>query len=570
MGNHEDRKGDNSGGDDVLVWLCRDMDQIFEAIHAYLNGEATPFGGGLADWMRSGLQAVKDYACTRFLVVGEEGNRCAKFLRDEFRKSRNLDEPRITCELVTEDALAAMLAGQKDVVYVIPDNKPLPACLDGMPKYLFEGPQSSSGGNMPPDEDAIRPWPAGHAVSDLPGKAPAAWTKFFLPGSQELARKLENLRTIMNAKGKSGMPQYVLITGETGTGKSFITRNLPAICSGEYDNRQKEFNETDRKGKDDEKVNVYVQGNCAMLSPALADSLLFGAVDGTYTGRVGDVCGLIESAGKGILFLDEVGDLPLETQSKLLTALEEKRYYRLGDTGKTRKERRVECRIVFGTNRDLAAEAREWECSHGRKGFRRDLLYRINSFHIELPPLRERLSAQRNPRQRTDVLNGIVDHYCNDTGLSLTRRARETFDEFACKYEWPGNFRDVSHLFENIKVEALDRGVGLVVSAYAMKSAIRKFVSAETNEGAEIGTETLMEVVKARFPRPCDANEINFIFSICESARSCADAGRAYYGTEEKRNFPDAFGKRLAHFGLVFDKFAPGHLSEKKTSPANS
>ena len=274
---------------------------------------------------------------------------------------------------------------------------------------------------------------------------------------------------------------------------------------------------------------------------------------------------MIESAGDGILFLDEVGDLPLETQGKLLTALEEKSYYRLGDTGKNRELRHVECNIIFGTNRDLDADAQEWETSHGRSGFRKDLLCRINSCHIELTPLRTRLS---DTNQGREVLDGIVERYCEGVGLALTDGARREFYSFACRYAWPGNFRDVKHLFENLNVAALGEGVGRMVSAYAMKMALERLESAKTsNSGTLDGDDMpLIDRVEVSFPSPFEANDIDFVFEVCKDARSCADAGRAYYGTAQMRNFADAFKKRLEHYGLVFDKATCGHLVEKQMS----
>ncbi|MBR1588502.1 MAG: sigma 54-interacting transcriptional regulator [Kiritimatiellae bacterium] len=454
------------------------------------------------------------------------------------------------CDVVSERDLEAMLAGATgSAIYVLPDNGDVPEYLHARDKYLF-------------NDGELCPWPAQSPVGESISKGPAAWTQYFLLGSQSLACQLENIRTILKARGSRGVPQYVLITGETGTGKSFIAKSLAKICGDEYDDPNAKFREEAdvRNGRD------FLYGNCASLSPALADALLFGAVRGAYTGCDRDVDGLIESAGKGILFLDEVGDLPLETQGKLLTALEEKSYYRLGDTGKKRDLRNVDCNIIFGTNRDLEADAQVWESSHGRTGFRKDLLYRINSCHIELPPLRTRLS-DANQTLRDAVLDGIVKRNCEGVGLALTDGARREFDSFACRYAWPGNFRDVKHLFENLNVAALGDGAGSVVSAYAMMKAVSRLEAATTSNGDADGNEMpLVDKVKAEFQSPCEANDIDFVFEVCRGARSCADAGRAYYGTAQKRNFADAFGKRLAHYGLVFDREAAGHLAAKRVA----
>ncbi len=539
-------------GKDVLVWLCRKSDHLLMYIEAYRRGVPDESGRTLDENIKQVFRAVDAYDCEHLLLVCEKDSRYAEFVKGEYE----IGSPRhrAVCRIVSEDELDELLGNaERTVAYVVPDSEEkLPRSLCHIPKYWF-------------DYEVMRTWPDNKPFSEVFAQSinSAEWTQYFLPGTYGLAAQLERVRTILRHKGESGVPQYVLITGETGTGKSFFTRNLPRICDKAYDDPQKKFEEPSLAERIKEDYG-YLQGNCASLSPELADSLLFGAVEGAYTGCNKNRDGLIESAGDGILFLDEVGDLPLETQGKLLTALEEKVYYRLGDTGKDREARTVKCSIIFGTNRDLAADAQVWEETHGKSGFRKDLLFRINSCHIELPPLRTRLSG-RSPQAEV-LLNKIVERSCESIGVSLTDGARKAFDAFAYQYEWPGNFRDVRHLFENLKLKSLEENAGTTISTHTMKRAVAKLVNAkaEGNGGASGGTERetpLIDKVKDRFPGPHEANEIDFIFRICNEARSCADAGRAFYGTGKKRNFPDVFGKHLARFGLVFDKSAPGHLS---------
>ena len=540
-------------GEDVLIWLCREADQKLSSIEAYQRNGHELSGQIHHECIKKVFRAVGDYACSHVLLVAEEGSRYAAFLKGEYEKMYSAGTISATCEVVDEGRLAVLLsAASKSVVYLVLDDvfneKGLPKPLNDIPKYWF-------------DYEKMFPWPKGRSLGELSMKEPAYWTHFFLPGSHDLAFQLENVRTVLKHRNESGVPQYVLITGETGTGKSFFTRNLPRICEDKYDDPRMDFEEPTLDERKSEEYG-YLQGNCASLSPELADALLFGAVKGAYTGCDKDVLGLIKSAGQGILFLDEVGDLPLETQGKLLTALEEKVFYRLGDTGKSQE---VECRIVFGTNHDLAADAQEWEASHGRSGFRKDLLFRINSCHVVLTPLRERLS-DKYPEQRKTLLDGIVERYCESIGLALTEGARREFNAFACWYEWPGNFRDVKHIFEGLKIKALEEGSGNVISTYMMRQAVEKLTSTKAvavDETADTCERPLIDQVKSCFRSPCDMNDIDFIFQVCGSAKSCADAGRRYYGTEKERNFADAFGKRLAHFGLTFDKAVPGHLSLK-------
>ena len=546
----------NLNGKDVLVWLCRKMEPCFLDIEAYRRGERNENGRIFDENIKKVFRAIDTYACEHILLVCERGSRYAAFIKGEYKRSA----PRhgCTCEIISEEGLDALLeTAKKSVVYAVPDAEAnLPPALDRIPKYWF-------------DYEGMRPWPAGKSLGELcmQSMAPAEWTQYFLPGTYGLAAQLERVRTILRHKGESGVPQYVLITGETGTGKSFFTRNLPKICSDAYDDREKKFEEPSL----DERLNKsygYLQGNCASLSPELADTLLFGTVAGAYTGCNKDRDGLIESAGKGILFLDEVGDLPLETQGKLLTALEEKVFYRLGDTGKNAKPRTVKCSIIFGTNRDLAADAQEWEDTHGKSGFRKDLLFRINSCHIQLPSLRERL-ADKSPQAQA-LLKDIVERSCTRSGIALTDGAREAFDTFAYQFAWPGNFRDVNHLFEDLKLKSLEEDAGTTISTRMMKTALERFSGApaadrDGSAGTGGGERTLIDQVKARFPLPREANDIDFIFRCCKDAPTRAAAGRAYCGTGKDRNPSDVFGKRLARFGLVFDKSAPGHLAPTPT-----
>ena len=535
-------------GEDVLFWFCRDADQNLSFIKDFLSSGQEQPGRFLHENVEKIFRAADEYSCSRILLVAEENSRYAAFLKAECEKRC----VRAVCEAVDEDKLAALFqAAENEAAYIVLDEKGLPPAFNDIPKYWFDG-------------EKMCPWPKGCSVGELSTREPASWTRFFLLGSHDLAYQLENVRTVLKHRNESGVPQYVLITGETGTGKSFFTRNLPRICNAKYDDPRADFTEPTLAERKDKKYG-YLQGNCASLSPELADALLFGAVKGAYTGCDSPVQGLIEGAGEGILFLDEVGDLPLETQGKLLTALEEKVFYRLGDTGKERVVKDVKCSIVFGTNHDLAADAREWEASHGKTGFRKDLLFRINSCHVVLSPLRERLPDKDHAQCRL-LLAEIVERYCGGIGLALTEGARREFDAFACRYGWPGNFRDVKHLFEGLKIKALEERTGTVVSTYMMRRAIERMEGvkgAGAGEAAEGRDMPLVAKVKNGFQSPCDMNEIDFIFQVCKDAPSCADAGRRYYGTGKERNFADAFGKRLAHFGLVFDKTVPGHLSLK-------
>ena len=529
-------------GEDFLLWLCRD--NVSEYL---LQG---------FDDVKSVFDIAREYGCTRLLVVCDEripaSVASANLIKDEAQRRQTglAAENFVRIDVQT---LGDELAKRKgSVFYVVPDGLPLPQALVATPKYYCLA-------------NEMQPIPAG-SLDDKLGEhiGTPAWTKYFLLGRHSAEKQLEHARTILSNKGKPGVPQYVLITGETGTGKSFITRNLQKICRSEYNDKSRGFTEATPEEWQAGDYG-YLQGNCASLSPQLADALLFGAVKGAYTGLNSDKDGLIESAGEGILFLDEVGDMPLETQGKLLTALEEKVYYRLGDTGKKRKLCKVECRIIFGTNRDLAAAAKEWEDSHGERGFRKDLLFRINSCHIELPPLRERL-GEANSETRTVVFNGIVEQYCASYGLTLTRGAYEFFEQFAYSYCWPGNFRDVKRLFEHLKVGLMEEEIGDVVSVHAMQTALAELFG--NTAGASLhatNPPSLAEQLKAKAP-PREHSQIDRMLNACMEARSCASAGRMFYENERKSNYSDSFRKLLARWDLAFDVNAPGHV---KPAPVN-
>ena len=193
----------------------------------------------------------------------------------------------------------------------------------------------------------------------------------------------------------------VLLCGESGTGKELVARaihNLSARSRGEF-----------------------VELNCAALPPSLVESELFGHEKGSFTGAVASRAGKIEQANGGTLLLDEVGELPLEIQPKLLRALQEKRVTRVGGN------RLIECdfRLICATNRDLVQEVRA-----GR--FREDLFYRVAVFPIKLPPLRER-------REDLDLL---IRHFLRLEGVAnpdISKRAHELM----CSYDWPGNVREL-------------------------------------------------------------------------------------------------------------------------------
>ncbi|WAR43201.1 sigma-54-dependent Fis family transcriptional regulator [Methylomonas rapida] len=208
----------------------------------------------------------------------------------------------------------------------------------------------------------------------------------------------------------------VLIIGETGTGKERLATALHEASP--------------------RKDRPMIRVNCAAIPAALIESELFGREKGAYTGALSRQVGRFELADRSTLFLDEVGELPLEAQAKLLRALQEKEIERLGNP----KPIKIDVRVIAATNRNLANEV-----AAGR--FREDLYYRLNVFPIELPPLRER---------REDIPK-LVEAFVNEFALSMDKNvdgvAKASMESLRC-YAWPGNIRELRNIVERAVILA--------------------------------------------------------------------------------------------------------------------
>ena len=202
----------------------------------------------------------------------------------------------------------------------------------------------------------------------------------------------------------------VLITGETGTGKELVARAI----------------HTESKRKDKPLVKV----NCAAISPSLMESEFFGHEKGAFTGATSKREGRFSLADKGTIFLDEIGELPLELQSKLLRVLQEGEFEPIGTSMSTK----VHVRVICATNRDLKKMVAEGE-------FREDLFYRLNVFPIDVPPLRERSD---------DVLllaSSFVKKCAKTLGTNVYRVTEESMERLR-SYSWPGNIRELHNVIE--------------------------------------------------------------------------------------------------------------------------
>jgi formate hydrogenlyase transcriptional activator len=210
----------------------------------------------------------------------------------------------------------------------------------------------------------------------------------------------------------------VLIQGETGTGKELIARAIHNISS--------------RCGRS------FVKLNCAAIPLDLLESELFGHEKGAFTGAIAQKIGRFELADQGTLFLDEVGDIPLSLQPKLLRVLQEQEFERLGST----RTHHVDVRLVAATNRDLTDMASRGE-------FRSDLYYRLNVFPILLPSLRAR---------REDIPT-LVEHFAEIFGRRMSRPIEhippETMSAL-CSYKWPGNIRELQNLIQRAVILSND------------------------------------------------------------------------------------------------------------------
>jgi two-component system response regulator AtoC len=228
----------------------------------------------------------------------------------------------------------------------------------------------------------------------------------------------------------------VLVTGETGTGKELMAEAL--------------HNASDRRS------GPLVKVNCAALPETLLESELFGHEKGSFTGALAQHKGRFEAAHKGTIFLDEVGEMSLATQKKLLRVLQEREFERVGGTAPVK----VDVRVLAATNKNLRDEVLE-----GR--FREDLFYRLNVIEVAMPPLRD----------RKEDIPALVSHFLDKhrySGVAIPARISEEAMAQLMEYEWPGNVRELENIIHRAVV--LSRGELITLDQIVFQSEMSRYV----------------------------------------------------------------------------------------------
>jgi formate hydrogenlyase transcriptional activator len=253
-------------------------------------------------------------------------------------------------------------------------------------------------------------------VSDIKDKL--AQEKLYLEGEirselkfEEIVGKSQALRLVLEqVETVAPTDSTVLIYGETGTGKELIARAVHNLSA-----RQS---------------NGFVKLNCAAIPTGLLESELFGHERGAFTGAISQRIGRFELANRGTMFLDEIGEVPLELQPKLLRVLQEREFERLGST----RTLRTDARLIAATNRDLEALVSEQK-------FRSDLYYRLNVFPVRVPALRER------PEDIPLLVRHFVQQFSRRMSKAIDTIPSETMNTLV-KYSWPGNIRELQNVIE--------------------------------------------------------------------------------------------------------------------------
>jgi transcriptional regulator with GAF, ATPase, and Fis domain len=276
------------------------------------------------------------------------------------------------------------------------------------------------------------------------GTAGAGLLPGFIHSSPAMTRLVEEVNKIRSSD------VTVLVTGESGTGKELVARAIHALSA--------------RREK------LFVPFNCTAVPRELSESYLFGHRRGAFTGAVADSPGVIRSAAGGTLFIDEVGDLPLDVQPKLLRFLQEGEIQPLGE----QKPTQIDVRIIAATNTDL-----EELVTQGR--FREDLYYRLNVIRLRVPPLRERRS------EIPAIVNYYINHYSSRFGRDDIQITPQAVDLLMVA-EWPGNVRQLCNEVQRMVARAEN---GTVIMPEQLSPELRQMpVPAVTASVSALNTGT--------------------------------------------------------------------------------
>ncbi len=310
---------------------------------------------------------------------------------------------------------------------------------------------------------------------------------------ENIVAKSEKMREVLEVVSRiAGTESTVYIHGESGTGKELIAKAIH-LASG-------------RKGK------PFVAVNCAALPETLLESELFGHEKGAFTGAIKNTKGLFSQAHEGTIFLDEIGDMPLLTQAKLLRVIQERQFYPLG----SEKPVDVDVRVIVATNKDLEDQVKQGL-------FREDLFYRIHVIPILLPPLRE----------RKEDIPLLAEHFLKKFGRQMKKKVIG-FAPMAIQklmlYEWPGNVRELENTIE-----------------YALAMTQKNIIEEDLLLKSKGSTEDLKPLKEAReaFEKEYLMNILKFTGGIVSKAAELAGKYRAdFYNLLKKYNInPGDFKK---------------------------
>ncbi len=324
----------------------------------------------------------------------------------------------------------------------------------------------------------------------------------------------------------------ILLTGATGVGKTMLAKKIFEL----------------------KKMRQHIEGrfvmiNCATLSGDQLKSAFFGHVKGAFTGADKDRAGLLREANKGVLFLDEIGDLGLDEQAALLHALEEKKFYPIGSD----KEVSSDFQFIAGTNRDLIAEVQ-------KGNFRQDLLARINLWTFRLPGLAER---------KEDIPPNIdyeLRRYSEETGIVLrfNTEALKYYIEFAQSdgANWLGNFRDLAASISRLGTLSDNYRINLQEVKHEierLKNAWQTETASETDL-SDLGGLLVKFLGKKRAAEidRFDRSQLAEVLAVCSACATISEAGRKLFDVSRKKrksvNDADRLRKYLAKFDLTWDE----------------